>query len=252
MRLESAPLGAFVRWQPLSKLVVPALEPGEARDLSTEVRRPRPAPLGDFDRVPPKALLTAVSSPGQPSPRPRPRFGGVVNLLRKAQTAPPQGRDATQRPLLAPDLWDLLGRGQPHWAGNINVFVGVRPVERHVAKALRIYPGRTNLAMFMVGTPGRLDSFSFELTGLDRDWRASLYDATNSRHLRVGPSAVPIDETQWVESNEGLLVMLATRPPEDCRVGNLQVHVTRRAGQKTAVVEFDLDPASQGTGCYFV
>src|SRR5439155_23685734 len=37
IRLESAPLGAFVPWQPLTQLLVPALEPGESRDLSTEV-----------------------------------------------------------------------------------------------------------------------------------------------------------------------------------------------------------------------
>src|SRR5436853_355481 len=54
MRLESAPLGAFVPWRPLAQLVVPALEPGESRELSVEVKRPRPMVLGDFDRVPPK------------------------------------------------------------------------------------------------------------------------------------------------------------------------------------------------------
>src|SRR6266851_6519720 len=59
MRLESAPLGAFVPWQPLTRLLVPPLEPGESRELTTEVRRPRPAPLGDFNRLPPKRLLTA-------------------------------------------------------------------------------------------------------------------------------------------------------------------------------------------------
>src|SRR5206468_786870 len=68
MRLESAPLGAFVPWRPLTVLAVPALEPGESRELSTELPRPHPAPLGDFSRIPPQRLLTAVSSPDQPSP----------------------------------------------------------------------------------------------------------------------------------------------------------------------------------------
>src|SRR5437899_5205179 len=67
MRLESAPLGAFVPWRLLTRLLVPPLEPGESRELDAEVARPHPAPLGDFNRVPPKRLLTAVSSPDQPS-----------------------------------------------------------------------------------------------------------------------------------------------------------------------------------------
>src|SRR5262245_2267681 len=37
MTLESAPLGAFVPWRPLTRLRVPALEPGEAREIRTRV-----------------------------------------------------------------------------------------------------------------------------------------------------------------------------------------------------------------------
>ena len=151
---------------------------------------------------------------------------------------------------LAPDLWDLLGQGQPHWAGNINVFVGNRPVERHMARALRVHPGRTNLAMFMVGDSRRPDAFAFELAGLDASWKAALFDVTNGRSLVVGAATACIDQTQWVESSGNLLVMLATRPPDHCSVGNLQVHVTRRTNQQTAIVEFDLNPAAQGPGCY--
>src|SRR5678809_1203720 len=62
MRLESAPLGAFVAWQPLGRLMVPALEPGESRKVAMDVARPRPTPLGDFNRVPPKRLVTAINS----------------------------------------------------------------------------------------------------------------------------------------------------------------------------------------------
>jgi hypothetical protein len=70
MRLESAPLGAFVSWQPLARLQVPALEPGESRTLSIDVARPRPTPLGDFNRVPPKKLLTSVNAPGNAPEQP--------------------------------------------------------------------------------------------------------------------------------------------------------------------------------------
>jgi hypothetical protein len=252
MRLESAPLGAFVPWRPLARLVVPSLEPGESRELSTEVRRPRRAPLGNFDRVPPKRLLTAVNTPDQPSPQPGSGVVGVLNLLRRGRTANPSGRDLAAKPPLAPDLWDLLGRGQAHWAGNINVFIGRHPVERHLAKALRIYPGRTNLAMFMVGSAGKPDAYAFEMTGLAPDWEASLHDVTSNRSFVVNATDAPIEETQWVESNRGLMVMLATKPPAGCQTGQVGVRVTRRSCGKTAIVEFSLDLSAKGAGCYFV
>ena len=253
MRLESAPLGAFVPWQPLAVLPVPPLEPGESRELRTEVPRPHPAPLGDFSRIPPKRLLTAVNSPDQPSPPSGTGLMAVLNLLRRGQTArPAPGSVTAKRASLAPDLWELAGRGQPYWAGNINVFIGAHPVERHRASALRVYPSYTNLAMFLVGGPGRPDAYAFDLLGSNPDWKAALYDVTNNRTLLADPSAAPIQEMQWVEANGGLMVMLVTHPPAGCRVGNVEVHVTRRSCQKTAVVEFNLDPSAQGSGCYFV
>src|SRR5258708_3865735 len=124
MRVESAPLGAFVPWQPLTRLLVPALEPGQAPKRSTEVARPRPVARGDYNGVPPKKLLTAVNSPDRPSPQPGAGLVAMLNLFRKGRRALPSGRDLAGRASLAPDLWDLLGRGQPHWAGNINVFIG--------------------------------------------------------------------------------------------------------------------------------
>lgn len=255
MTLQSAPLGAFVPWRPLARLLVPALEPGESRELSTEVARPHPAPLGGFGRVPPKRLLTAVNSPDLPSPQFEARVMAVlnwINLFRKKQPARSSPKDLTESVSLAPDLWDLLGRSQLHWAGNINVFIGAHSVERHLAKALRVYPGRTNLAMFMVGSPGKRDAYAFELVGLTPEWQAALFDATNCRSLVVDPSDRPIEETRWVESDSGLIVMLATRPPAGCHTGDLEVHVMQQSSRKAAIVEFNLDATAQGTGCYFV
>src|SRR5207249_2457738 len=123
----------------------------------------------------------AVNSPDQSSPPPVTGVAAMLNLLRRGQTArPAPTSSAAKTASLAPDLWDLLGGGQPHWAGNINVFVGSRPVERHFAKALRVYPDRTNLAMFVVGDQRKPDSYSFELEGLTSDWEAGLYDMTNN------------------------------------------------------------------------
>jgi len=75
---------------------------------------------------------------------------------------------------------------------------------------------------------------------------------TTSRSLVIDRSDPPLEVEQWVESNGGLLVILATQPPADCSAGNLEVHVTRRGCEKTAIVEFNLDPQAQGMGCYFV
>ncbi len=250
MRIETAPLGAFVPWRPLARMLVPALEPGEGRVLTTEAVRPRPVPLGDFNRLPPERLLAAVSSPELPSES-RGGVAGLRNLFRRSETTRSVRPDPAEpgKALLAPDLWDLAGRSQPYWAGNLNVFVGNHAVERHLAKSLRIFPGRTNLAMFMVGGP-EPDAYAFKLVGLPADWRAGFCDATNRRTLRLDTGERGIEQGRWVESIGGLLLMLVIGPPADCQAGKLEVHVTKRSRQKTAVVEFDLDPKAQGAGCY--
>jgi len=49
-------------------------------------------------------------------------------------------------------------RVQPYWAGNINVFIGIHPVEGHLARALRVCPGRLNMTIPGTGHPApRLD-----------------------------------------------------------------------------------------------
>jgi len=204
--------------------------------------------LGDFDRVPPMTVLKALSAvPDEPSPKPSAGVSALLNLMRGRAN----DSATAKSPFLPADLWDLFGRAQPHWAGNINVFVGGRAVERHVAKALRIYSGLTNLAMFVVGGTGKRDAYMFDLVGLASDWVAALHDVTGSKTLVVRSSDRPVQEKQWVEAVSGMmLVMLAVRPPMICEEGKLQVHVTRRSCRKTAKVEFDLDPTAQGAGCY--
>ncbi|HTL16973.1 MAG TPA: hypothetical protein VL793_07040 [Patescibacteria group bacterium] len=251
IRLESAPLGAFVDWQPLARLLVPALEPGESRELSLQVSRPRPEPLGSFDRLPPKKILSALNTPDQSSGQPGNRFLAITNLLRRAQPGKGLDRNPASRTMLAPDLWDFVGKHQPYWAGNINVFVGNHSVERHMARALRIYPGRTNMAMFMVGSYRQSDAYQFDLTGSASDWNARLYDMTNQQRLVAKTANTAIESGEWVEAAGGLLVVLAVEPPANCREGNLEVQVTRRSTGKTAMVEFNLDPAAQGAGCYY-
>jgi hypothetical protein len=308
VRLETAPLGAFVPWRPLATLPVPALEPGESRELSVAATRPHPMKLGNFDSVPPTSVLRAqegsfdtpapqpnirprtrleellqgrvTSSPannppiaGRPAPQPDARSRMLLELMR--QRNPMQQlalkrqlelirRQATSRPvrnampalaqgrMLSPDLWEFFGQEQRHWAGNINVFIGARAVERHVASNMRIYSGRTNLAMLDVGGPGTRDSYQFDLVGLPSDWKAALHNMTGAKTLVVQSSDKPIQEKQWVEAFGMMLVTLAVRPPVICEAGKLQVHVTRQSCGKTAVVEFDLDPTAPGPGCFAV
>src|SRR5262249_20111927 len=115
--IQAAPLGAFVPWQPLARVRVPSLEPGETHVIRLAAARPAPPPLGPPDRVPPRMLLTALG------------FGDRRRSRRSTGTLPA-------------DPLELLGRRNTYWAGNLNVFVGDRPVERHLAQALRVYPGR--------------------------------------------------------------------------------------------------------------
>ena len=231
MSLSSAPLGAFLPWTPLASLSVPAIGPGEALQIQTDVERPRVTALGDWAQVPPRTLLTAVSA-GDES-----QWVGAGRLSSNRQ-----------RSRLAPDLFEYLGHRNPHWAGNLNVFIGERPVERHMARALRIYPGRGNLAMFIVGR--RQDAYSFELVGYPLAEHAALF-AVGGRAFLMRPNVgQPIPEHEWLDTREPLIVILAMDVPESCQAGTLDVHVCQRSTGHEAVVEFDLDPAAAGPGCY--
>ncbi len=223
--IQVAPLGAFGSWQPLTALRVPALDPREPVVLEWETDQSAPRLLGKPDRVTPRQLLTALDS----------------NDDRR-------GRDPAGLPS---DLLKMLGQGGVHWAGNLNVFVGSQSVERHLAQALRVYPGRVNMAMFVVGS-GR-DAYAFRLAGNAVGWDPVLYDAMG------GASLVPdfdhadtIAPGEWIEVNGRHFMMLALRPPVDCLQGTVEVHVTQRSTREVAVVEFSMDAAAAGPGCYVV
>ncbi len=224
--LQSAPLGAFVPWRPLALLRVPSLEPGESVVLHTEATTALPAPLGPPDRVAPRQLLTALGAEDD--------------------------RPAAARPArpLATDLLRLVGRPGTHWAGNLNVFIGGKPVERHLAQALRVYPGQVNVAMFVVGSGP--DEYRFRLEGDAAGWNATLSDATQQARVIDLVKDAAIAPDAWVPVQATALMLLALQPPVDCKQGNVEVHVTQRSSGQTAVVEFSLDPKAAGPGCYVV
>ncbi len=247
--LSAAPLGAFVRWRPLQLIRVPGLEPGESFEIETQARQPRPY-LGTPDRVPPRRLLTALGADDNDEPRETTRGGirarGLLSLLRAAS----DDKSGLATRDLPANPFDLLSRGNPHWAGNLNIFVGGRAVERHRAQALRVYPERRNMAMFIVGS--RRDAYSFHLTGPAQSWDATLYDLScASSFLAVDQGGiVPVD--RWIEMRGHAMMLLAMCPPADCSEETIEVHVKQRSTGETAIVEFSLDPAAAGPGCYVV
>jgi hypothetical protein len=249
--ISAAPLGAFVAWQPLARVAVPGLPPGESTVLRAEgVRTPR-QPLGTPDRVPPRRLLAALGA-DDGEPRSTDRRSAAIDALRTLLRVSPQ--QTLQTPIgseLPPDPLELLSRGNPHWAGNLNIFIGGRAVERHRAQALRVYPGRANMAMFVVGT-GR-DAYSFGLRGDAAHWHARLFDVSRARSciFKTEASSV-IDSDEWIELDRTGLMLLEVHPPENCSRGTLEVHVKQRSSGETAMVEFSLDPSAAGPGCYVV
>jgi hypothetical protein len=218
--IEAAPLGAFVPWQPLAQVRVPSLEPGESHVIRLDAARPAPRPLGPPDRVPPRRLLTALG------------FG-------------------EHRRTLPADPLELLGRSNAYWAGNLNVFVGARPVERHLARALRVYPGRTNLAIFMVGS--KADAYAFRLKCAAPGWETALHALNGQPTLMLDAAdATPIAVDEWLPVQRMSLMVLALVPPDQCGAGTVEVHVTQRSTGQVAIVEFSLDPRAAGPGCYVV
>lgn len=238
LEIQAAPLGAFVPWRPLATIAVPSLAPRARRHFGVHASAPRPRPLGNPGGVRPRDLLTAFGLADEPPDQRR---------QRGRSAAPPIATPLT----LPADLMDLLGRETPHWAGNINVLVNRTDVERHMAQALRIYPGRLNMACFFVGAPRSSDAYAFQLRGLGADWQAKLFDMTAGESLVVGDGDA-VQAGEWIECQGTRVMGLVLRVPRQCEAGTVSVHVLQRSTGREAVVEFSLDPEAAGTGCYTV
>src|SRR5581483_1238074 len=148
MHLQAAPLGAFVPWSDLTSLVVPPIEPGRSVEVTADVAAPPVESLGEFSRVPPRRLLTAIGGedgPHRQTPEAPPKHAQPKHASpRKGQPRhkqPTHQQAATswwqlltrffgrKKPVqtsitLPPDPHDLLARPNIHWAGNINVLIG--------------------------------------------------------------------------------------------------------------------------------
>jgi hypothetical protein len=224
--LESAPFGAFVRWSPLATLRVPSIAPGGKATVSTLARAPRAVPIGDFDGVTPRRLLTATG-------------GGDAERSAAPRVDAPA--------ILARDLLEIVGRRTAHWTGNLNVFIGGRAVERHLARALRVYPGKDNLAMFLCGEGP--DAYAFHLDGEGAEWNAKLFVPGRGVTLALARQN-PIQPGDWVELPGAHPVIVCVTPPREAVRGEVEVHVRQRSSGESAVVELSLDADAAGPGCY--
>jgi hypothetical protein len=160
-------------------------------------------------------------------------------------------QESRQRPQsLPPSPFDLFTEPNTYWAGNLNVFVGGKAVERHQAKALRIMPERTNVAFFVVG--GR-DSYRFDLRGLSPDWKARIFNPVQALAMSRGlKDGTVIQPGTWAHLPGHTMLLLALGPPAGCREASVEVHVSKRSTMETAVVEFSFDTQACGPGCYVV
>lgn len=233
--LRSAGLGAFLPWQPLMTLAVPPLPPRTSATVSGTAWVPQPAPVAAPEECwsMPAHLLREFAE----------------NAAREArEEAEREARRALRRPppVVATDALALLGRGGTHWAGNIDILMRGKAAERHMARALRVYPGKTNAAAFYVGD--RKDGYRFELSGDVEEWKAELINMSHATSMKPGMApVVPPSEFQEFTNGTFYLVM---RPPQDAERGDVSIHVTRQSDGKEAVVEFSLDSRAAGAGCY--
>ena len=148
-----------------------------------------------------------------------------------------------------------LGRSV-HWIGNINVLIGEKDVERHMAQAFRIYPGAANRCVFFLGDKAD-DSYGFELKGPGAGW------VTNLSRLEgpwgcgyfAGGNECPGKQIQpgdWLGVEPGGQIGVEISPPGDATEGGLSIEVCRKSDKRGAVVEFDFSESAAGTGCYTV
>lgn len=236
--LQSAGFGAFLPWHPLMSLSVPALAPRTSLVVAGTAMVP-----------PTKSAVPNTLSWSMPP-----------DLLREfAETTAREAREEAERearrlvrrapPILAADSFAVTGREGVHWTGNIDILMRDIAAERHLAGALRVYPGRTNAAMFYVGD--RPDGYKFELSGDVEDWKAEIIDMSAMMSPKVTPAAKTVPTGGFREFSRGTFYMLV-RPPRDAEKGYVSAHVTRQSDGREVVVEFNLDRRAKGAGCYTV
>lgn len=243
MRIDAAPFGAFLPWRRLTTLTVPSLQPGETTRLVTTEAQAGSGTSPGAAGIIPRGLLTAIGANDENAHRMRRGRGGirptrVLGVLMRRMLSGNSG-------VLPPNLLELLAGPQPHWAGNLNIWIESRPVERHLAPRLRVHAGRANLAMFCIGGH---DDYAFRVEDQGLAWRHSIFDLR--RGGLVDTQEYPHSDGPWHSFRNAAPLLLVLRPPVNCPRGQVDVCVTQRSSGRTAHVEFDLDPLADGPGCF--
>ena len=161
--------------------------------------------------------------------------------------------------LSAMDPSRAAGRGNRHWAGNINVHLDGKAVERHQANGLLIYPGLENWALFNLGSrKGEEYICTFEGEGVA--WDPMVFHLENAddeyvaaRELRRGRECIG----QGVGSGGSFVAPRASAwmgavvtPPSGSGSGKLDIEIYELSSERSTKVEFLLDANASGAGLY--
>ena len=176
-------------------------------------------------------------------------FSRVVSSLSSRLSQLLSGAD-----LSAMDSSRAAGRGNRNWAGNINVHLCGKAVERHQANGLRIYPGLENWAIFNLGSrKGGEYLITFE--GCGADWEPRVYHHPNARGepapadlsrerlgegIGSGDTLVTPTGSAWMSA--------VVSPPRDATVGNLDIGILELSSGRETTVEFGLNANASGHG----
>ena len=270
MQLQFAAFGAFVPWTPLQILQVPPIGASESRLVKTEAMIRSDGTLAAIDggqknedpNLPAavrrnlllRTLLRDDKFKSMTTSERIALVGGTGwNLQNARGEAANQGKDMQMPPV------DLHQGRSVHWIGNINVLIGNVDVERHVARAFRIYPGRANRSVFFLGDKAG-ESYSFGMKGSGEAWPTKLIRiGCSQNYLGFGQFAGGLDcpgkqiqPGDWLRLDPVGLIGVEICPPEDATEGGLDIEVCRKSDNRKAVVEFDFAETAAGPGCYTV
>ncbi len=161
--------------------------------------------------------------------------------------------------LSAMDPSRAAGRGNRHWAGNINVHLGGRAVERHQANGLRIYPGLENWALFNLGSrKGEEYICTFEGEGVA--WDPMVFHLENADDEYVAAREVHRGREclgqgigsggSFVTPRTSAWMAVMVSPPAGRRWGGLGIEIYELSSERSTKVEFELDSTASGSGLY--
>jgi len=153
--IETAALGAFVPFRPVTRIAVGSLEPGGRRRVTERVMR--------------EVLAASPALAGNPG-------AFMAEIARRANLG------------VKPEVLDLLAHSQ--WAGNLNVYFDRRPEQSvEVHRALDLQVKAAQPVFLMVALPSNPAEYGTDILVSDPGWRAEVVDLFDAPHVIVHPPA---------------------------------------------------------------